>query len=111
MEAICIVLYNEVPMGFGHAKHLSCTAHASPRVVADLNRRFERLLRTTWINNPNEDVLRRIRQQYAHRLAAVKDAEDAEDLYCTVKDMAGSSTRRHMRTQHGLLLNGPLFTR
>lgn len=93
---------------------MDCTALLSitlPPVVADVNARFEQLLRTTYVNKPREDVLRRIRHHFANNLLVVKDADDALVLYQTAKDMAGTSTRRHMQTQHGLALDGPMVSR
>ena len=76
-----------------------------------MNQRFEELLQKTIHNDPKPDVLRRIRQKYACRLLAVKDAEDARALYEAAKDEAGASTRQQLATQHGIFLGGPLFPR
>ena len=77
-------------------------------VRADMNSRFRELLQGTYINRPDEKVLRRIRQDFPKNLLVVEDTEDALYLYTSVKEMPGTSTRRHMETQNGLFLNGPL---
>lgn len=59
---------------------------------------------------PRPDVIGTVIQHYGRRLELVETPAEACALYRDAKNLPGSSTKRHLLTQQGLFVNGPLFT-
>ncbi|EFJ43027.1 hypothetical protein VOLCADRAFT_96771 [Volvox carteri f. nagariensis] len=77
--------------------------------LPDYKRRFLELLSLGNIQRPKTAVLNLIMRRCPARVMVLGDCNDAVDLYREALLFPGPSTERHLLTQHGLRVNGPLF--
>eukprot|EP00197_Chlamydomonas_leiostraca_P003989 CAMPEP_0202868806 /NCGR_PEP_ID=MMETSP1391-20130828/11090_1 /ASSEMBLY_ACC=CAM_ASM_000867 /TAXON_ID=1034604 /ORGANISM="Chlamydomonas leiostraca, Strain SAG 11-49" /LENGTH=412 /DNA_ID=CAMNT_0049549015 /DNA_START=115 /DNA_END=1353 /DNA_ORIENTATION=+ len=77
---------------------------------ANARQHFINLLHQGGISSPRTEVLDVVESRCAVRMQVCSRVTMAVNLYRDVRLFPGASTQRHLLTQHGLHVNGPMFS-